>query len=79
MGQLKEAAVLKHSAFQKNFVQIGRKCVLLYQDYSVISKLPGSEDDFVLQKYRNLLGKQYSKITFHLCDKDLYLGEHLYK
>lgn len=62
------AALEKHS---KHFKQFNKhdKYVILYADHSVVKKLPGSLNDFILHDYKKDLGKVYSKIYFYLCSK----------
>jgi hypothetical protein len=43
--------------------------LLLYHDHSIVQRLPGSSEDFVLSEYKKDLGKPYSKIYFYLCGK----------
>ncbi len=67
-----QAAVRKHSAFNKAYIQEDNEHVLLFPDYEMVIDLPGTEELFVLHKYRDLIGKTYSRITFHLCERELF-------
>ena len=40
---------------------------LVYESGEVIDKLPGSDKDFVLHKYRREIAKVYKKITLYIC------------
>ena len=67
-SDLLKAAIDKQT---KHFKQFNKHAdyFLLYPDYSIVHKLPGSSEDFVLNDYKKDLGKPYSKIHFYLCDK----------
>ncbi len=43
-----------------------RGYVLAYPDTRIAKKIPGSEDEFVLKKYKECLGKAYSRMTLYL-------------
>ena len=65
---LLEAAKEKQA---KHFRQFGKhfEYFLLYPYNSIVQKLPGSSDNFVLSEYKKDLSKPYSKIYFYLCSK----------
>ena len=67
-SDLLKAAIQKHT---KHFKQFNKYAdyILLYPDQSIVQKLPGSSEDFVLHEYKKDLGKPYSKIYFYICDK----------
>ena len=55
----------KHKAFDKRF-WAERGYVIAYQDASIAREIPGTNKEFVLKKYKEWLGKPYSRITFTL-------------
>jgi hypothetical protein len=55
----------KREAFDKRF-EMERGYVLAYPDTRMAKKIPGSEDEFVLKNYKELLGKPYSRVTLYL-------------
>ena len=67
-----QAAVKKHSAFNKAYIKAENEHVLLFPGLDIVIDLPGTEEPFVLNKYKDLLGKAYSRITFHLCERELF-------
>lgn len=46
---------------------------LLYPDRTRVCNLPGSSEPFTLERYKKEIGKQYSRLTFHVCRTDEYL------
>ena len=66
---LLEKAVEKHSCYNKDVIRSTDKAFyrLLYPDKSVVHTLPGSNQPFTLQRYKNDIGKPYSKLTLFLC------------
>ncbi|XP_028653741.1 uncharacterized protein LOC114648718 isoform X3 [Erpetoichthys calabaricus] len=46
--------------------------VLLYADGSLVNKIPGSASNFILQDYKNEIGKQFNRITFFICPEAEY-------
>lgn len=65
---LLKAAIGKHTKHFKQFDKYA-DYLLLYHDHSIVQRLPGSSEDFVLSEYKKDLGKPYSKIYFYLCGK----------
>ena len=59
------AALKKREAFDKRFRR-ERGYVLAYPDTSLARKIPGSQEEFLLKKYKEWLGKPYSRMTFYL-------------
>ena len=70
-ASLLQAGVTKHG---KHFQQFNTSLeyVLLYPDNTLVSNLPGSSEGFSLFKYKDDLGKPYSKIYFWLCERSDY-------
>ena len=56
----------KWAAFDKKF-DPEEDYVLLFEGGSHAVYLPGQEDDFLLEKYKTVLGKDYKRITMYLC------------
>ena len=66
--QLLEEATDKHAKHFRSFNQYDHY-VLLYPDNTIIDKLPGTLEDFTLERYKEELGKPYSKILLYICQK----------
>ena len=65
-GELLKAATAKHGRHFKQF-NPQESYFLLYPDQSVVSTLPGSSEPFVLNQYKEELGKPFSKLYLWLC------------
>ena len=63
--ELLDAAINKRGAFDRTFRK-ERGYVLAYQDTRIARYVPGTKEKFVLKKYKDWLGKSYSRITLHL-------------
>ncbi len=50
-----------------------RGLTLLYPDRTKVICLPGSQEPFTLEKYKEDIGKAYTRLTFHLCKTEDYL------
>ena len=59
-------AIKKHSDHDQ-FFSGEEEYVLLYPDQKVVNKVPGSNDDFTVAKYKQELAKSYSKCGLYLC------------
>ncbi len=59
------AAIEKRKAFDKRF-RPERGYVIAYQDASIAREIPGTNEEFVLKKYKEWLGKPYFRITLYL-------------
>jgi hypothetical protein len=75
MVTLKRAAINKHAVFNKTMVDATKDYVLLYPDFEIIDNLPGTRQPFNIKEYKEMLGKPYHRITFHLCEKQMYNGK----
>ena len=74
-----ELAVAKHSRFNRE-LNGDLKYTLLYPDGSEVkSTLLESNEAFSLEKYKNELGKPYSRITFYVCRVEEFLSTSLLK
>ena len=65
-GELLKAATAKHGRHFKQF-NPQESYFLLYPDQTVVSTLPGSSEPFVLNQYKEELGKPFSKLYLWLC------------
>lgn len=65
-GELLKAATTIHGRHFKQFNQ-QESYFLLYPDQTVVNTLPGSAEPFVLNQYKEELGKPFSKLYFWLC------------
>lgn len=71
---LQTLAIRKHVQF-RNIKEDG-SYVLLYPQGHIVDMLPGLDEEFVLSKYKQEIGKQYSRLQFYLCRQDQYTGEY---
>lgn len=60
-------AVEKHSRFNRSISDSADEYYMVYPDMTRIVKIPGSEEDFTLHRYKEELGKPYERITLYLC------------
>ena len=65
-GELLKAATAKHSRHFKQFNQL-ESYFLLYPDQTVVDTLLGSAEPFILNQYKEELGKPFSKVYFWFC------------
>ena len=63
---VREEALKKRAAYDRSF-RSDLDYKLCYPDGSEVVKLPGSDERFTLEKYKDDLGKSYSRITLLLC------------
>ena len=61
-----ERALAKWEAYDRSFSR-DRGYVLVYPDGKHARTIPGSSDEFIMGKYKQELGKPYSRITLFLC------------
>ena len=61
-------ALEKHCRFNKDLIKRDREYKLLYPDKSIVAMLPGVQEKFSLLRYKEELGKPYSRIVFFICD-----------
>ncbi len=71
---LKHAAQCKHATFNKNYVNLEKEYVLLYKDQEEVINLPGTNQPFSLERYQELTGKVFHRMTFLLCEKNDFEG-----
>ena len=72
-SELLQMAVEKQSRFNKDMMKdpIGYK--ILYSDKREVENIPGKEVPFVLQTYKEDIGKPFTRICFFLCTQIDYL------
>ena len=62
-------AITKHANNDKNLIRGDSRYTLLYPDGTEVKALPGSSDCFILQKYKDEIGKSYSRMTLYIATK----------
>ena len=69
--ELLNTAVEKHSRFNSNLISNNPEIYrLLFGSHGRLHEvrtMPGSEEPFVLRRYKEEIGKPYSKISFYIC------------
>ncbi len=63
--QLLAAAVKKQIDFNQDMQDVVH--VLLYPDGRQVKNIPGTDDPFTVQIYKEAIGKSYQKITLYIC------------
>ena len=71
---VKAKAVGKLSRFNQTVSKCPSVYYLLYPDFTRVQKLPGTEEDFALFRYKEELGRPYERITLYLCKSIDYLS-----
>ena len=61
-----QAAVKKHADHDQFFCG-EEDYILLYLDQKPVLKVPGSDEDFSVAKYKQELAKPYSKVDLYIC------------
>ena len=61
-----KAALLKHSNHDQYFCA-EEEYVLLYPDHKIVVKVPGSEEDFTVLKYKKELSKPFNRCDLFVC------------
>jgi hypothetical protein len=64
--QILPAALKKQQDFNQNAMVDG-EYVLLYPDGSQVENIPGTDRPFVLEHYKEAIGKSYQRITLYIC------------
>ena len=77
--ELLTKAAEKHHRFNKDVIKNKEKefYCLLYSDKTKAEFLPGSDERFNLEKYKEEIGKPYSKIVLYLCRWAEYYSAHV--
>lgn len=74
---LLKKAVEKHSRFNNTLITNSPESYrLVYGDTKEVKTIPGCEEPFTLKRYKEEIGKAYSRIAFYLCSSSDYL-EHI--
>jgi len=66
-------AVAKHSLFNKDILNKPVAYKLLYPDKIQVLHIPGTEEPFELNKYKDVLGKPYGRISLYICRNTDYM------
>ena len=61
-----ERSLKKWKDYDRTFSQQERDYVLAYPDTNLARTIPGTDEEFTLKKYKEGLGKSYSRITLFL-------------
>eukprot|EP00794_Sanderia_malayensis_P013170 gene13169-14520_t len=73
--QILELGLKKHSNHDKTIIA-ELKHVLLFPDGKLVDKVPGTNSEFVLNKYRNELGKNYNRLCLFIAtEADFTISE----
>ena len=57
--------MMKHATFDRSFDE-SLEYVLLYPNFSEVNHIPGTKDMFTLDANRDVLGKEFKRLFFHL-------------
>ena len=71
---VKKLAVDKHANLNQYFCAL-EDYVLLYPDTKVVEFLPGSNENFDVEKYKELLGKPFQKVDLYLCSEIDFISD----
>ena len=71
-------AVTKHANHDKNLIRDDLRYTLLYPDGTEVKTLPGSSDCFILHKYKDEIGKSYSRVTLYIATKSRKIFPHIF-
>ena len=61
-----ERSMKKWEDYDRTFSR-DRGYILVYSDDKIARTIPGSSEEFMLQKYKEGLGKSYARIIMYLC------------
>ena len=64
--EVREKSISKWEDYDSKFSR-ERGYVLVYPDSRIAHTIPGASEEFTVQKYKEGLGKPYSRITLYLC------------
>ena len=72
---LLKKAVEKHTRFNKDVITSGDTTLyfLLFADKTMVENIPGSDEPFMLRKYKEAIDKSYTRITMYLCKRSDHL------
>ena len=71
--QLLKKGVEKMTKFNQDLMSARKGFTLVYPDQTEVKFLPGSTEEFTLQRYKEELGKAYGRITLYLCTTSDFL------
>ena len=75
---VKRAAIEKHMAHNKSLLtqsaEMKTELILLYPDLDVVLYVPGTNDCFSVEKYKESIGKPYNRVNLYLCRKSDHEG-----
>ena len=57
---------LAHNKQLRDFVQT--EWLLLYPDMDIVNNMPGSSEKFTVEKYKDELGRPYSRVNLYICN-----------
>ena len=61
--------LLAHNKQLRDLVDIEEiEWLLLYPDMDIVEKIPGTSEKFTVQKYKEELGRPYSRINLYICN-----------
>ena len=46
--------------------------LLVYPDFDLVQHIPGTEEPFTVEKYKDALGRPYSRVNLFLCRMEDY-------
>ena len=74
---VKDKEIAKQLADNKHLREIGHcGCILLYQDFDQVLYLPGTDSSFSVEKYKESIGRAYSRVNLYLCRLNDYESKH---
>ena len=77
---VKNAGVNKQLADNQQLRNLEEKVwLLLYPDMDIVDKIPGSTEEFTVEKYKDELGRPYSRVNLYICNMLHFEGKDCYK
>lgn len=73
---LRRKALDKHKAHNAKLTT-SQEWKLVYPDFKEVNNIPGTNDFFTVEKYKESLGKTYSRINLFLCRIEDLEGRNL--
>ena len=65
---VKNAGVSKQLAHNKHLRDLDQtEWFLLYPDMDIVLNIPGSSEKFTVEKYKDELGRPYSRVNLYIC------------
>ena len=75
---VKTAGVEKQLAHNKQLRDESSEWVLLYPDMELVLYLPGTTETFSVEKYKESLGRPYSRVNLYVCKTLDYESEEVF-